>query len=59
MLTWGSKTFQYPEEKKLKSISWVAASESEEAQSAERVSVVRSYKTETSYLYEESYKIIC
>ena len=31
-LTRGSKTFQYPEENKLKRISWVAASESEQAQ---------------------------
>lgn len=30
--TWGSKTFQYPEEKRLISISLVAASEREEAQ---------------------------
>ena len=32
MLTQGSKTFQYLEEKKLKRISLVAASEKEEAQ---------------------------
>ena len=31
-LTWGSKTFQYPEENKLKSIAQVAASENAEAQ---------------------------
>ncbi len=57
MLTLGSKTFQYQEEKKQTCIPSVAASESAEAQT--HAAMYGGCKAETLYLYKESKKIIC
>ena len=56
--TRGSKTFQYPEEKKSIDIASVAASERATAQSPDS-NIGAVVRRKFRILYEESYKIAC